>query len=217
MDAYRIVIGSKAYSSWSLRPWLALRHVGVPFEEEVIPLRTPETRQRILAHSPAGKVPVLIHGKVIVWDSLAICEYLAERHPNAGLWPWDPAARALARSVSAEMHSGFQDLRRNLFMDLKRTIDVPERRAAAAADIARVVAIWRDCRDRFGDDGPFLFGRFSIADCMFAPVCTRFTTWGVEVDADTRAYMDAVFALPAMKDWVEAAKAEPWTVDMLAG
>lgn len=215
MDAYRIVIGNKAYSSWSLRPWLALRHVGVPFEEEVIPLYADGSKQRILAHAPSGKVPALRHGEVTVWDSLAICEYLAERHPTAGLWPWDPAARALARSVSAEMHSGFQDLRRNLFMDLKRTIDASERRAAAAADIARVQAIWRDCRARYGEDGPFLFGRFSIADCMYAPVCTRFTTWGVEVDADARAYMDAVFALPAMRDWIAAAKDEPWTIDWL--
>lgn len=215
MDAYRIVIGNKAYSSWSLRPWLALRHIGVPFDEEVIPLHAEGSKQRILGHSPAGKVPVLHHGAVTIWDSLAICEYLAERHPGAGLWPWDPAARAVARSVSAEMHSGFQDLRRNLFMDLKRSLDDPARRTAAASDIARVQEIWRDCRNRFGDDGPFLFGRFSIADCMFAPVCTRFATWGVDVAADARAYMEAILDLPAMRDWIAAAKDEPWTFDYL--
>lgn len=215
MSGYRIVIGNKAYSSWSLRPWLALRHVGVPFAEEVIPLYVDGSKAQILAHAPSGKVPVLLHGDVAVWDSLAICEYLAERHPEAGLWPTDPAARALARSVSAEMHSGFTDLRRNLFMDLKTKHDVPERRAAAAADVARIQALWADCRSRFGSGGPFLFGRFSIADAMYAPVCTRFETWGVAVSAEARTYMDAVLGLPAMRDWTDAARAEPWTIDWL--
>ncbi|ACI99716.1 glutathione S-transferase family protein [Rhodospirillum centenum] len=213
MDKFTLVIGNKAYSSWSLRPWLALRHVGASFEEEVIPLRTEGTKAAILAHNPAGKVPVLKHGALTVWDSLAICEYLAELFPAAGLWPEDPAARAVARSVSAEMHSGFLDLRRNLFMDLKQRRHDPVRRSAAADDIARVTALWSDCRARFGAGGPFLFGRFSIADCMYAPVCTRFVTWNVAMDAGARAYVEAIYALPAMRDWVAAAEAEAWVVD----
>lgn len=213
---FSLSIGNKSYSSWSLRPWLVLRHAGVDFTEVLIRLRQPDSKALMLAHNPAGKVPALRHGDLIVWDSLAICEYINDLYPDAGLWPADVGARSVARSVSAEMHSGFQDLRRNLFMDVRRTYDLPDRVAAAQADIDRVIAIWTDCRDRFGADGPFLFGRFSIADAMFAPVCTRLRTWGVALPPVADAYVDAVYALPAMQDWLRDAAAEPWEIDMLA-
>lgn len=211
-----LVIGNKAYSSWSLRPWLALKQAGIPFQEVVVPLRQDGTRAAILAHNPAGKLPVLHHGDLVVWDSLAICEYVAELVPAAGLWPADAAARAVARSVSAEMHAGFQDLRRNLFMDLKQRHRAPDRIAAAAADIARIQALWADCRQRFGAGGPFLFGTFGIADCMYAPVCARLDGWGVDLAPETRRYVDAVLALPAVQAWRAAAEAEPWTIDYLS-
>lgn len=211
-----LVIGNKSYSSWSLRPWLALKQAGAPFQEEVVALRQPDTKAALLAHSPSGKVPVLKHGDVIVWDSLAICEYVAELFPDAALWPADRPARAVARSVAAEMHSGFMDLRRNLFMDLRRTYDAPERVAAAQTDIDRIQALWADCRDRFGRGGSFLFGPFTIADAMFAPVCTRLRTWQVPLDATAEAYVQAVLALPAMQQWAAEAAAEPWLIDYLA-
>lgn len=209
-------IGNKAYSSWSLRPWLALRAAGLPFAEVVVPLRQPDTKDRILAVSPAGKLPVLRHGDLTVWDSLAICEYVAELAPAAGLWPDDAKARAVARAAVAEMHSGFQDLRRNLFMDLKRRHHGPDRVAAAAADTVRVQSLWRQCRERFGEGGPFLFGRFGIADCFYAPVCTRFTTWGVALEADSQAYVDAVLSHPAFREWQAGAEAETIEIDYLA-
>lgn len=211
-----LILGNKAYSSWSLRPWLVLKHTGRPFAEVVIPLRQPDTRTRILEHSPAGKLPVLKHGDLTVWDSLAIAEHLAETFPDAGLWPEDPAARAVARAVSAEMHSGFQALRSSMPMDLKRKAPGEGMTEATAADIARITTLWADCRDRFGAGGPFLFGRFSIADAMFAPVVTRFDTYGVALDGAARAYADAVLALPAMREWTEAGRAEPWTIDFNA-
>ncbi len=216
MAELTLFIGNKAYSSWSLRPWLALRAAGLPFEEVVVPLRQADTGDRIRAVNPAGKVPVLRHGELTIWDSLAICEYVAELAPAAGLWPDDARARAVARSVAAEMHSGFQDLRRNLFMDLKRRHDALGRVAAAAADIARVQSLWRQCRESFGAGGPFLFGRFTIADCFYAPVTARFTGWGVAMDDVASAYVEAVQAHPAFREWAEAARAEPWEIDYLA-
>lgn len=213
MSDLTLILGNKAYSSWSLRPWLALKHTGRPFAEVVIPLRRPDTKARILEHSPAGKVPVLKHGDLAVWDSLAICEYLADLFPDSALWPQNPAARAVARAVSAEMHSGFQALRSSMPMDLKRKAPGEGMTEATVADIARVSALWADCRARFGDGGPFLFGRFSIADAMYAPVVTRFDTYGVALGDTARAYADAVLAMPAMRDWTEAGRAEPWTID----
>jgi glutathione S-transferase len=209
-----IVIGNKNYSSWSLRPWLALKATGAPFEEVMIALRQPETKAKILAHSPAGKVPVLKHGDLLVWESLAICEYLAEAFPDAGLWPSDARARAVARSVSTEMHAGFMGLRRDLPMDLHRKGAAPGIPGEEAkADIARVQQVWQDCRGRFGslegdEGGPFLFGRFSVADCMYAPVATRFRTYGAKLDPVSAAYVDAVYAHPAMQDWLAGAKGE---------
>jgi len=207
-----LVVGNKNYSSWSLRPWLAIREAGIAFEEIVIPLYRAESKAALLRHSPAGKVPVLRHGERVVWDSLAIIEYLAETLPAAGLWPEDPAARALARSVSAEMHAGFAALRGAMSMNLRDQPPRPERSGAVSADIERVSAIWRDCRARFGDGGPFLFGAFSAADAMYAPVATRFRTYRVGLDPISQAYADAVLALPSFREWEAAALQEPWVI-----
>ncbi|MFP5511648.1 MAG: glutathione S-transferase family protein [Alphaproteobacteria bacterium] len=212
MSDLTLVMGNKTYSSWSLRPWLALRQAGLAFAEIVIPLRQPDTAARIAEHSPSGRVPSLIHDGLTVWDSLAICEYVAELAPDAGLWPAERTARAVARAVSAEMHSGFASLRSSMSMDLKRDRKGEGMTEATAADIARIEALWADTRTRFGKPagGPFLFGAFTIADAMFAPVVTRLETYGVAVSPETRAYMDAVLALSAMREWIAAAKAEPW-------
>lgn len=206
-----LVVGSKRWSSWSLRPWLALKAAGVTFDEEVIPLRQPDTPGRIAKYSPSGRLPFLRDGEVNVWDSLAICEYVAEMLPGAYLWPRERDARAVARSISAEMHSGFPGLREHLSMDVTRTIPLPEVPAAAQADIARVQRIWNDCRSRFGQEGPFLFGAFTIADAMYAPVATRFRTYGVALDQPCGDYVEAIFALPAMQEWIAAARKEAGT------
>ena len=207
MTDFTLVIGSKRFSTWSLRPWLVLRQAEIAFHEIVIPLRQDDTKARILEHSPSGKVPLLKHGDRLIWDSLAIVEYLAEQVPS--LWPRDPAARAMARSVSAEMHSGFQPLRQALPMALDvETLPTPALSDDVQADIARIIALWAACRDRFGQDGPFLFGAWSIADAMYAPVATRLTTYQIPVDAATAAYLTAVYALPAMQDWIKAAQQE---------
>jgi len=206
--SYTLVIGNKAWSSWSLRPWLMMKVAGIPFEEIKLGLRRLDTRERFLAHSPAGKVPVLKDDGAVIWDSLAILEYLHERYPEAGVWPADPLARALARSASAEMHSGFPDMRRVLSMDLQRPRTPVEMDAGTARDVARVQDLWREARGRFGAGGPFLFGRFSAADAYYAPVVTRFDTYAVRVDGTAQAYMDAVLALPAMQQWTAAARRE---------
>lgn len=204
-----LVIGNKRYSSWSLRPWLALKMAGLAFDEVMIPLRQPDTRQRILQHSPSGKVPFLKHGPVQVWDSLAICEYAAELVPQSRLWPDDRGARALARSVSAEMHAGFPNLRQVMSMDICARKSLAAVPSEVQAEIGRITALWNDCRGRFGAGGPFLFGRFSIADAMYAPVATRFTTYGVTLDAVSQAYVEAIWALPPMQEWKAAADQEP--------
>lgn len=208
-----LVIGSKRYSSWSLRAWIALKQAGITFEEVVIPLRRPDTQARIAQYSPSGRVPFLRDDDVSVWDSLAICEYVAEMLPGAYLWPEDRSARAVARSVAAEMHAGFPALREHLSMDVTRTIALPSIPETAKADIARIQAIWSDCRRRFGmasggPTGPFLFGGFTMADAMFAPVTTRFRTYGVTLEPVCRDYAQAILSLPAMIEWVEAAKLE---------
>ncbi|HEX6102351.1 MAG TPA: glutathione S-transferase family protein [Alphaproteobacteria bacterium] len=209
MAELTLVIGNKQFSSWSLRPWLALKQIGLPFREVLVLLRRPETRAEILKYSPSGKVPYLIDGSVGVWDSLAILEYLNELKPEARLWPADRAARAFARAISAEMHSGFAALRQHLGMDLKRTPGKGEWPAEAAADIERVQAIWAEARARHGKGGPFLFGAFTAADAMYAPVVTRFHRYGVPLDPVLTAYRDAVLALPAMQEWTAAAQKEP--------
>lgn len=204
-----LVIGNKNYSSWSLRAWLALKRTGVAFEEVLVPLMRPETKAAILAHSPSGKVPFLRLGDDQVWDSLAIAEYLAERFPAAGLWPADPSARAVARSVAAEMHAGFMPLRRALPMNLRSHLPGRPRAAEVEADIARIQDIWASCRTRFGATGPFLFGGFTIADAFYAPVVGRFRTYDVPLTDACRAYADAVWQTPDMQDWVAAAALEP--------
>lgn len=213
MSDLTIVVGNRAYSSWSLRGWLMLAATGAAFDEIVIPLDRPESRAAILAQSPAGRVPVLKAGGLTIWDSLAIGEYLAERFPGAGLWPSDDDARAIARSVSAEMHAGFAALRRDMPMDLKREHAGEGHTPGALADIARVTAIWADCRRRFGAAGPFLFGDFCIADAMYAPVATRLRTYAVPLEAAADAYVQAVLDRPDMGRWTEAALAEPWVLD----
>jgi glutathione S-transferase len=200
-----LIIGTKQFSSWSLRPWLAAKVGGLAVDEVEITLRQPDTKARILAHSPSGKVPCLIDAGLVVWDSLAICEYLAELVPD--LWPEDRNARAVARAVSAEMHAGFQALRSQCPMDVCLEAPMAEIAAEVQADIDRIDALWCECRARFGAGGPFLFGRFSVADAMYAPVVTRFATYGLPLSPAAAAYAQAVRALPAMRDWVAEATA----------
>jgi glutathione S-transferase len=208
MPPLTIVIGNKNYSSWSLRPWLVLRHAGIPFEEVRIPLYRPESAAALAAWSPSGKVPALHDGDVRVWNSLAICETLHERFPDKHLWPADAAARAVARSVSAEMHSGFDALRQSMWMNIRARYPDKGRTPECLKDIKRILAIWTDCRAHFGQDGDFLFGRFGIADAMFAPVVLRFQTYGVALEGAAKDYADAVLALPALQAWVADAVAE---------
>jgi glutathione S-transferase len=202
-----LYVGNKRYSSWSLRPYLALAHTGLACEAKVILLDRPTTKSEVLAVNPAGRLPVLYDGDVVIWDSIAICEYLNELAPQAKLWPADAARRARARSISAEMHAGFQALRSNMPMDLCADKSGQGHTPEALADARRVFEIWREALAASG--GPFLFGTFTIADAMFAPVTTRFTTYGVELDAACRAYVDAVAALPAMVAWRRDAATEP--------
>ncbi|MFM2128696.1 MAG: hypothetical protein RL477_242 [Pseudomonadota bacterium] len=210
-----IVIANRAYSSWSLRGWLAVRLAGVAYEEIVIPLREANTRAEILKHSPSAKLPALVDGDVTVWESLAIVEYLAEKHPHAPLWPKDRIARAHARSIASEMHGGFIPMRRGLPMNIRRKLPQPELDDAAQADINRIQSIWRDCHRQFNGamgTGPFLFGGFSAADAMFAPVATRFDTYGVPLGEHAAAYVAAVLAQPFMVEWYAAAGREPWII-----
>ena len=225
MARYTLIVGTRNWSSWSLRPYMALKAIGAPFEVVDLRLRqtdAPTTREQILNYSPAGKVPVLKiddsasssetagHRKsaevLTVWDSLAICETLAERHPEAGLWPKDAAARATARSYACEMHSGFPDVRDQLTMDFARRKEMPELRSETKTQIERILAAWESALAAY--EGEFLFGSFSVADCMYAPVVSRFRTYGVETSAPVKAYMDRVMALPAMAEWHKAAQAE---------
>jgi glutathione S-transferase len=209
-----LVIGNKNYSSWSMRPWLALKASGIAFEERFIPLYTgPAEKQRILDITPAGKVPALIDGDITVWDSLAIIEYVAERFPNAGLWPANPASRAHARSISAEMHSGFSALRRECGMNLHRLVAAKPLSDNARADIARIQELWTNCRQRSAKAGPFLFGTFSAADAMYAPVMHRFRTYAIEMPSPVREYMDAMMALPAFRRWTEEGLAETLVIE----
>jgi len=207
-----LVIGNKNYSSWSLRPWLALKATGQPFNEVMIVLRRPETKAEILLHSVAGKLPVLKAGDLTIWESLAICEYIAETWPQAGLLPEDARARAVARSVMSEMHAGFVALRRELPMDIAKLSPLAQNGVTpseeAKLDIARVQQIWQDCRGRFGKKGDFLFGGFTLADAMYAPVATRFRSYGVALDPVSEAYVNAIYAMPAMQEWCAAAAKE---------
>jgi glutathione S-transferase len=202
-----LIIANKNYSSWSLRAWLALAQAGIVFDEVRIALGMPDTREKLLGYSPAGKVPVLIDGSAKVWESIAICEYAAERWPEKRLWPADRAARAHARSVSAEMHAGFAALRAAMPMNCRSRYPGKGRSAAVDADIARIEALWGDCLKRYG--GPFLFGAFSIADAMYAPVVSRFLTYDVKLVGALQQYAQAVLELPAMREWYAAGAAEP--------
>ncbi len=204
----KLVIGNKNYSSWSLRAALVLELAEEPYEELRIPLYQPDSRARLLAESPAGKVPVLQTEEGPIWDSLAIAEYLAERFAESHLWPRGQYARAVARSVCAEMHSGFVALRSHLPMDLKRNQSLARIPDEAAADIARVCALWADCRARFGQDGPFLFGHASIADAFYAPVAARFRSYAVELPAEAEAYVETIYRWPAFQRWYQAALEE---------
>jgi glutathione S-transferase len=210
---YTLIIGDKNFSSWSLRPWLAMARAGIPFAEERIWLRRPESKAAILRHSPSGKVPALKTNGLVVCDSLAILEYLAERHPELGLWPQDAEVRAVARAVSAEMHSGFMALRNDMSMDLLARLPTPPITEALEDDVHRIVSIWREARATHGGSGPFLFGGFSNADAMFAPVATRFRTYGVDLarfgdDGSAAAYGETILALPELATWTEGAEAE---------
>ncbi|HKT18977.1 MAG TPA: glutathione S-transferase [Stellaceae bacterium] len=212
MAEFTIYIGNKNYSSWSLRAWLMLKQTGAAFREVVIPIGRPTTRAEILRHSPSGKVPALIHGAVTVWESLAIGEYLAELFPEAKLWPEGREARAAARAVSQEMHAGFLPLRQHFPMNMRSVFEraiIP----AIQGDIDRITALWHDCRKQFGGGGPFLFGSFTIADAMYAPVVSRFRTFKVPLDPETDAYAAAVTAWPAYQEWLAAARNEPMIIE----
>ena len=216
MTDFTLVIGNKNYSSWSLRGWLMARIAGIEFEELVIPLDLPETQPEIRKHSPSGRLPVLLHRGLAVWESLAIGEYLNDLKPEAGLWPAATAARAHARSISCEILAGFAELRANMPMNIRASYPGRGLTSAVRADIERITGLWRDCRKRFAgaapkDDG-FLFGSICAADAMYAPVVTRLRTYGVTVDSDTDAYCKAILAHPPMKEWIEAAKNEPWLI-----
>ena len=208
MSDYTLVIGNKNYSSWSLRPWLLMRHFDIDFAEVRIALYTPQSKALIRQYSPSGKVPCLIDGGLAVWDSLAIAEYLAERRPDLRLWPADAAQRAHARSISAEMHSGFASLRSNMSMNCRGRFPGHGRTPEVAADIDRIQRIWGECRERNVHAGAFLFGSFGIADAMYAPVVLRFLTYEVQLNPVCRAYADAILALPAMQQWLREAVAE---------
>ena len=209
---YTLTIGTKDWSSWSLRPYMALRAIGAPFQEDLIPLRRNSTTEEVAKRTPAGRVPVLKieenGASYVVWDSLAICETLAERHPQAQLWPADARVRAMARAYSAEMHSGFADVRDQLTMDFARRLPMPELREDTRKQVARIISAWSDALREHESAGGFLFGRFSVADCMYAPVVSRFVTYGIALPDSVRRYVDRMFALPAMQDWGKAAKAE---------
>ena len=212
--ALTLVIGNKNYSSWSMRPWMMLKAAGIPFEEVVIPLYTGDAdKQRILKYSPAGKVPILIDGAISVWDSLAIIEYLAERFPDKAIWPREAASRALARSISAEMHSGFMPLRNECSMNIHRKPVKKQLSADALANVTRISEIWTQCRDSHASAGPFLFGAFTGADAMYAPVIHRFATYGVELTGAAADYMRTMQASAPFCEWTEAALRETWMIE----
>jgi glutathione S-transferase len=212
----KLIIGNKAYSSWSLRGWLACKQSGLPFQEQVVPLYDGAWIERRASEDLApssGKVPILWDGETVVWDSLAILEHLNEKTGNTLFWPTDPAARAMARSISAEMHSGYTALRSECTMNVRRVHPTPNLSDATKADVARIERLWAQARARFGGEGDFLFGSFGAADIMFAPVCTRFVTYSIPVSRFASRYIDAVTAHPFMQDWLADAHDEDWVID----
>jgi glutathione S-transferase len=209
----KLLIGNKNYSSWSLRPWLLLKQLEIPFEEEALSFNDPAFKSRVKRHSPVGRVPVLVDDEIVVWDSLAIVEYVAEKFPDRGVWPAARAARARARSICAEMHAGFQGMRDRLSMNCELCMPGAVFEVGVRREIARVLEMWGDCRARFGAGGPFLFGAFSAADAYYAPVVRRFVTYDVKLPDVGRRYVEAIDALPSMQAWLTAALAEHDFVD----
>jgi len=210
MSDLTLFIGNKNYSSWSLRPWMLLKHLGLEFREVLIPLNQPGTREEIDKHGPSGRVPVLRHGELYVWESIAICEYLAELSGRG--WPKDTGARAVARAVSAEMHAGFINLRSQWPMNARARNRHTPMTPSLAADLDRIDVLWNDCRSRFGAHGPWLFGEYSVADAMYAPIVLRLNTYGAQVSETARWYMATAIEDPALQEWVRAAQNEPWTI-----
>jgi glutathione S-transferase len=208
----KLVIANKLYSSWSLRPWMVMRAFDIPFEEIVIPLRQDDSKARLARYSPSGKVPVLVDGDLVIWESLAIIEYVAEHCPDKAVWPKDRVARAHARAISNEMHGGFMPLRQGCPMNLGARYKTPELTEPMKANIDRVETIWSDARKAFGGGGPYLYGAFSAADAMFAPVVTRLDTYQIPVKPETRDYMDTILSNPHFAAWKQAALIEPWTI-----
>jgi glutathione S-transferase len=210
----KLVIANKAYSSWSLRPWLLMKVLDIPFTEDLVPLDTPEFRPRVSSYQAGSTVPILVDGDVTVWESVAILDYLAERFPDRPVWPAERRARALARSISCEMHAGFRALRQACPMNVRKRYAHRDRGEAVAKDVARILHLWRQARDMHGarHGGPFLFGHFSAADAMYAPVVTRLQTYSIPVDGPMRTYMDAVLDLPAFREWQKAGMEESWIV-----
>lgn len=207
-----LIIGNKNYSSWSLRPWLAMAARGVPFAEVLVPLGHPNTRQQVLQYSPTGLVPVLKFGSLVVWESLSIIEYVNDKHPEARLWPQDPEVRAIARSLASEVHAGFRALRTHLPMNLKRQAP-RDMSSACEADVMRFAGYVRQMRLEYAGNGAFLFGEFGAVDAMFAPICTRLRSYAVPLDRMTHEYVEAIYRLPAFQKWYQAALAEPWKMD----
>jgi glutathione S-transferase len=210
----KLVIGNKNYSSWSLRPWIAMKALGIAFEEILIPfgspLGNPEFKARLAPYTPAGRVPVMVDGDVRIWETLAILEYLVEKYPGHHLWPADAQARAHARALASEMHAGFGALRSECPMNIRRPVRARALSGEAQANVARIEAMWSDCRTRNG--GPFLFGNFSAADAMYAPVVSRLHTYAIPVGGEAARYMEAMMALPAWAEWRAGALAESWIV-----
>ena len=213
MAELTLVIGNKNYSSWSLRPWVAMTHFQIPFAEVLIPLFMPRSKARLLDNSPSGKVPALKHADIVVWESIAILEYLADLFPEKDLWPKDTRARAYARSVSAEMHAGFMNLRKNCPMNIKADRSQTVLNEDAQRDVERITELWEDCRKRFGRGGEFLFGDFSNADAMYAPIIWRCNSYGINLTGTSKKYFDSMISLPAMKEWQEAALKETWVIE----
>jgi len=213
---FTLVIGNKNYSSWSMRPWLALAGRGIPFAEVLIPLDHPNTKQQVLQYSPTGQVPVMKYGQLLVWDSLAIVEYVNDMHPEAGLWPQELEYRAVARALCAEIHSGFQAFRQACPMNLRRR-QAGRLTSQADQDVLRMVNYWRQLRLSAGGSGPFLFGEFGAVDAFFAPLASRIRSYEIPVDRVANEYIDAIYNFPAFQKWYQAAIAEPWKIASVDG
>ncbi len=212
MPPIKLAIANRNYSSWSLRAWLVLERTRAPFQEVVVPLRQPGTEAEIALHSPSGRLPALTDGALVIWDSLAIAEYLAERFPQTRLWPTDPQARAAARSVCAEMHSGFTALRQTLPMNIRRRRPGGFEAPSVTADIIRITRLWSELRKAYGAGGPYLFREWGIADAFFTPVAARFRTYGVPLPPDAAEYRDSLLTWPSFRRWEQLAEKEPWTI-----